>query len=129
MVNDFSRPGWPAKFARAVRGVALGTVGQSSFLAHAVFLVAVLAGGVLLSVSRFEWYILCLCITVVLAAELFNSSLEHMAKAITSDHNDHIRDALDVASGAVLVCATGAAATGSIVFVFRWGALVGWWAG
>jgi diacylglycerol kinase (ATP) len=62
---------------------------------------------------------LVLCITVVQAAELFNSALECLAKAIDTNHNPHIADALDLAGGAVLVTAIGAATVGAIVFVAR----------
>jgi diacylglycerol kinase len=48
----------------------------------------------------------------LLFAELFNSAIEHLAQAITADHDDHLRDALDISSGAVLVASLGAAAVG-----------------
>ncbi len=63
----------------------------------------------------------------VLAAEMFNSALESLARSITSNHDENIADALDVASAAVLLAAVGAAVVGAIIFVFRLGVTCGWW--
>ena len=50
-----------------------------------------------------------------------------MAKAITAAENPHIRDALDIASGAVLTAALGSSAVGLVLFAYRAGQLLGWW--
>lgn len=72
-----------------------------------------------LHVSHAEWLVLIVCITLVLAAELFNSALEHMARAITRTEHPDIRSALDIASGAVLVTAIGACAVGVLVLLLN----------
>ena len=118
---------WGRKFSDACHGVGLGVRGQSSFAVHIVCLVLVILCGIVFGVSRIEWCILCLCITVVLGAEMFNSALEFLAKAITTEQNDDIGAALDIASAAVLLCAAGAAVTGLIVFLFRLGVWLAWW--
>ena len=120
---------WSRKFRLAVRGLRVGATGQTSFVAHLIATVLVFAAAIVLNVSLLEWCVLLLCIGIVLSAELFNSALECAAKAITRDYDDHIRDALDVASGAVLIAALFAALVGTTVFVFRLGIYCGWWAG
>ena len=65
----------------------------------------------------------------VLTAEMFNSALESMAKAITHESNPHLGGALDIGSAAVLIAAITAAVVGSIVFLNRLGEILGWWAG
>ncbi len=116
---------WPAKFGRAFRAIALGVRGQSSFYVHGLAAVLVVAAGVLFEVSRTEWCLLALCITIVLAAEMFNSSLERLAAAISDNYDHRIRDALDMASGAVLIAAIGAVVVGAIVFLNRLVAMFG----
>lgn len=113
--------GWLEKFAGAFRGIRLATHRQSSFLVHVVMAILVVVAGAVLGVSRVEWCLLLLCITSVLAAETFNSSLEWMGKAVDRDHNSDLGVALDIASGAVLIGAIGAASVGLIVFLFRLG--------
>lgn len=54
---------------------------------------------------------------IVLAVEMFNSSIEALARAVTEDFNPHIRDALDIASGAVFVAVLGAATVGLLILL------------
>ena len=108
---------WPAKFACAFRGVYIGVVGQSSFIVHIAFTVAVLLAGYWLQVSRLELCVLILCISLVVAAELMNSAIEALAKAVDEKPNEYLRNSLDMASGSVLLAALGASATGLIIFV------------
>jgi diacylglycerol kinase len=117
---------WADKFRDAFRGVRLGVSGQSSFVVHGLVTVLVLIAGVVLRVSQIEWCILVLCITNVLAVEMLNSALESLAKTVDDRYNAALGKALDVASGAVLVTAFGAATIGVMVFVpHLWPLLIG----
>lgn len=118
-----TRRSWPQKFAGAFRGWLLGTRGQSSFHVHLPAAVAVVAAGILLHVNATEWCALVLCITLVLAAELLNSALESLAKAVVHTEDPHVGRALDIASGAVLMTATGSVIVALIIFVPRLSAL------
>jgi len=88
---------------------------------------AVGALAVVLRVSLAEACLLGLCVTIVLAAETFNTALERLARAAGPEKNEHVRDALDMASGAVLVAAIGAAGVGGAIFVYRLGVFMAWW--
>ncbi|MFO7902710.1 MAG: diacylglycerol kinase [Planctomycetota bacterium] len=106
---------WPEKFRDAFRGVGIGARSQNSFQVHLVCAIAVSGMAALARLAAWQWCILLLCVVTVLVAEMFNTSLEVMAKAIDVEYHPHLRDALDLASGAVLVAAIGAALVGSIV--------------
>ena len=121
------RRSWAKKFRDAFRGVGVGVRGQSSFRVHFFFAAAVIVCAVVMRMPRVEWCVLLVCIALVLAAELFNSALELLAKAITEEHDRRLADALDIGSAAVLVASLGAALVGSILFLHRLGVLVGWW--
>ena len=121
-----SRP-WKQKFADAFRGLHEGVCQGSSFVAHFAAAAAVLAAAAALRMDTVQWCLLLLCIAGVLAAEMFNSALESMARSITGEENPHIRDALDIASGAVLTAAFGSIAVGVVLFGNRAGQLLGWW--
>jgi diacylglycerol kinase len=109
--------GWKHKFALAARGIARAARGERSFRIHLTAVVVVIVAAAALRVTLVEWCVLILCMAVVLAAELFNTALERLARAITADENADIRDALDIAAGAVLVTAIGAAVVGVLVLV------------
>ena len=68
-----------------------------------------------------------LCIAGVFAAELLNTALERLARSITREYRADIRDALDMASAAVLAAACGAAIVGALVLGRRCGIALGWW--
>ena len=107
------------KFRCAFRGIAVGARAQSSFLVHLVAATLVIGLGAWLEVTVTEWCLLALCIALVLALELFNSAIESLARAIDRQENEHLRDALDIASGAVLVGAIGTAVVGIAILLPR----------
>jgi diacylglycerol kinase len=129
MSEDLPSPerSWVCKFRDAFRGVKEGVRGQSSFFVHVFVAVAVVAAGAVLGVDLTEWCLLLLCIAAVLTAEMFNSALESMAKAITGENDPHLGNSLDIGSAAVLLASIGASIVGSIIFAHRLGILLGWW--
>ena len=128
-MNDqsFKDRAWWEKFRDAFIGLKLGVRGQSSFFVHVFSAAAVIVVAAVLGVSLIEWCLLLLCIAGVLTAEMLNTALESMAKAITDQHDPHLRISLDVGSAAVLLASAGAAVVGTIIFANRLGILVGWW--
>jgi len=92
-----------------------GLVGR--LLSFAVL--AVIGAGAWLEISRIEWCILALACGVVLAAEALNTAVEKLADRITTEKDEDIRLAKDVAAAAVLVTAIAAAAVGLLIFLPR----------
>jgi len=120
--------GWTEKFRDAFRGVKAGIRGQSSFVVHCLAAMAVVAAAAALKIDTpAEWCLLLLCIATVLTAEMFNSALESLAKAITDQWNPHLETALNVSSAAVLIAAMGASVVGTLIFVNRLGMLLSCW--
>lgn len=110
---------WRRKAALAAGAVVGAVRSERNFRIHLSAALAVLAAAAVLGASRVEWFLLILCIAAVLAAEMFNTALEHLARAVTPDENNDVRDALDAASGAVLIAAAGAAVVGGVVLLYR----------
>jgi diacylglycerol kinase len=117
MVDQRKQTGWLRKFSVAFRGLFLAFRTQSSFYVHLPCAAAVIAAGWLLDLDRPSFLVLLLCVAMVVSAELLNTSIELLAKAITSEENQTIGDALDIASGAVLAVSLVAVAIGGWVFV------------
>ena len=106
---------WLSKFKNAARGIGIGIKGQNSFLVHLPVAVLVVTAAWWLSLELVEFMVLLLCIAMVLTAELVNSSIEHIAKAITEEFDDQVRRSLDIASGAVLMATLFAVIVGLVV--------------
>jgi diacylglycerol kinase len=110
---------WRHKFRDAFRGVRCGMRGQLSFRVHLFMAAAVVIAAALLRAQLCQWCALLLCIAGVLTAEMFNSAMEHFAKAVEKNRNPQIGEALDTASAAVLIASIGAAIVGALIFVER----------
>jgi diacylglycerol kinase (ATP) len=108
--------GWLAKFGDAFRGLAVAVRTQSSFAAHLPVAAAAVALAVYLGVTVAEWCAIALAIGGVLAAEVFNTAIEELARAVGRYPDPGIRDALDCASAGVLVAVIAAIAVGIVVF-------------
>ena len=121
----FRRRPWTRKFADAFRGLKRAVRSQSSFAVHLAAAVCVVALAAFFRVSAGEWCLLAGAIAMVLAAEIFNSAVESLARALGPAWNPRVRDALDMASAAVLMAAVGAAVIGLIVFAPHLLTLVG----
>lgn len=110
---------WLKKFRDAMRGIKIAVRGEASFFVHFfVTAVVVLAAGVFQCTTG-QWAILLLCVALVMTAETFNTALERLAKAVSGQSHPELRDALDIASGAVLLASIGAALVGAMVFGSR----------
>jgi undecaprenol kinase len=105
---------WTRRFGFALRGVVVAVVGESNFWIYGAATVAVIALGIWVELSVERWGLVALATTVVVIAEMFNTSIEQLARAITRERRPELRDALDVASAAVLVAAAGAAIVGAL---------------
>ena len=103
------------KFGNALRGIWVAVREERNFLFHLLAMAGVMAVGVSIRLSVERWGLLLLCIVAVLAAEIFNTSIERTCRALTDKAHPEIRNALDMAAGAVLVTAIGAAVVGAVV--------------
>lgn len=79
----------------------------------------VIIAGLLVKLSISEWLIVVLLIAVVLAAEIFNHSLEELANLLNQKLDldyDETKTCRDAAAGAVLVLALAAVIGGLLLF-------------
>ncbi len=118
----------PARLGFALRGVFTAFRLDQSFVEHLATAVPVIAAGIVLRVNLLEWCLLALCITAVVAAEMFNTAIEQLAKAVHPEQSPLVGASLDVAAGGVLIASLGAAFVGCAIFGFRLGVLMKWWA-
>jgi len=117
MCSPPRRSGWSAKFRNAASGIFFALRTEKSFYVHLPVGGIVLALGVILKLETARLALLVVCVGLVIGAELFNTSLEYLARAITKTTDENIGRALDVASGAVLFVTLVAVAIGGIIFM------------
>jgi diacylglycerol kinase (ATP) len=104
-------------FVFAGRGLRTIFVSQHNARIHAAATLAVLAVGIGLRVSRLEWLCLILATALVWTAEALNTALEFLCDVASPEFHPLVEKAKDVAAGAVLISAFGAALVGLLIFV------------
>ncbi len=104
-------------FRYAFRGVGILFRDERNAWIHLTAALIVTLLGAFLGLSRIEWMIVVMVIAVVIAAEAFNSALERLCDRVSAEYHPLIGQAKDLAAGAVLITAIGAALVGLILFV------------
>lgn len=91
---------------------------ERNFRYHSLICFGVVALGFLLQVGRLEWCLLILSMVFVLLAEIVNTLTEDFVDLMV-EKNYHLgaKKIKDLAAGAVLVCACGAALIGILIFL------------
>ncbi|MDF9831048.1 diacylglycerol kinase family protein [Parabacteroides sp. PF5-6] len=104
-------------FKYAFRGIARLFTHEPNSWIHLFATVCVLIAGWWLRIAAWEWVAVVGVIGLVLAAEAFNSAIEALGDAVSEAPNEYIKQAKDLAAGAVLLAAIMAAVVGLIVFL------------
>ena len=81
----------------------------------ATFLVVSL--GFYFRLAPIEWVAITICIGMVFALELVNTSIEALADHITPEKHDNIKKVKDLAAGAVLVAAIMSVGVALLIFI------------
>jgi diacylglycerol kinase (ATP) len=99
----------------ALRGVSVMLRTQQNAWLHAVATVVVIGTGFLVRLSVGEWCWIVLAIMSVWTAEALNTAVEFLTDVASPDFHPTAEKAKDVAAGAVLLAACGAAAIGALI--------------
>lgn len=103
-------------FSYAFAGVAFMLRSQHNAWLHAVATIGVVAAGLAYKVRPEDWRWLFAAVTIVWVAEAVNTAFEHLCNVVSPQYHPEVEKAKDVAAGAVLIAALGAAAIGANVF-------------
>jgi len=116
----------PSRFSFSVRvrsmryafaGVRDVLATQHNAWIHAAATCLVVCAGALLGVSRIEWCMLTLAMSLVWVAEALNTALEVLCDVVSPEFNSLIGRSKDIAAGAVLLSAAGSVAIALLIFV------------
>lgn len=100
----------------AFQGLKFALVTQHNFRIHLVAAIAAIGLGFFWRISGDDWRWIVVAIAIVMAAELVNTSFEHLCDVVQPELHASVRVAKDVAAGAVLVCSIASAVIGVMVF-------------
>ena len=107
---------WHKKFSVAIVGIGRSIRVHKSFWVHSIATILTVVLAIYLRFEAWRWVALLTAITIVWTAELLNTALEELVKAVHPEHDPIIGRSLDAAAGAVLLASLGAAGIGAIIF-------------
>jgi diacylglycerol kinase len=110
-----NRP-FSAAFADAADGIVHALLHQPNFCIQLAIALVAVAGAALLHFDTHSWLLIIVVIGFVLAAELFNTCLEHVVDLIQPETHPLARSAKHAGAAAVLVASIVAAVVGAIVY-------------
>ena len=103
-------------FGYAFKGIGLMWSAGANMRIHFCAALAAIGAGFYFKLSPLEWCLIILCCVMVIATEGLNTALERLADRVHPDRHPEIGKAKDLAAGATLVVAIGAAIVGLIIF-------------
>jgi len=106
-----------ASLTYAIEGLVALVRTQANARIHLAASIVVVAAGLTLQLAAWEWVSLVLAITIVWMAEALNTAIEFACDVVTREFHPSIKAAKDIAAGAVLAAASGAAVVGLIVLL------------
>ncbi len=100
----------------AIAGIIHAFKTETNMRIHFCCALLAIGAGILTYITRFEMMMLCLTITFVIVAELFNTAIEAVVDMITQQYHELARIAKNVAAGGVLMAALNSLIIGYLVF-------------
>jgi diacylglycerol kinase (ATP) len=115
MRSQFSFIARLRSFRYAIYGIAVMLTSQHNAWLHAVATGVIVGLGTTFGLSAGEWCWLVLAIMAVWTAEALNTALELLADVASPAFHPLVKQAKDVAAGAVLISACGATVIGVLI--------------
>ena len=104
-------------FRYAIAGIRHMIRAENNAKIHLLATILVIIFASWLGVSRTEWAILILAMTIVWIGELFNTAIEAIVDMVSPEFHPLAKIAKDTAAGATLIAAIGAATVGFIIML------------
>lgn len=104
-------------FYYAFRGIITAIKEERNMKIHVSIATLVVILGLLLSLSKIEWFSIIIIISLVISAEIFNTAIETVVNLVSPKYNELAKKAKDLSAGAVLVLAICSVIIGLIIFM------------
>jgi diacylglycerol kinase len=104
-------------FNYAISGIIYALTRERNLRIHFLAAGAAIFAGIWLDISRMEWGLLAITITLVMVVEMINTAVEKTVDIITGEYHPLAKVAKNVAAGAVLLSAINALVMAYIIFI------------
>lgn len=100
----------------SVNGLIYAYVNEQSLTLHAILTLIVLLSGFYFHISKMQWAILAIVVSIVMITELLNTAIEAVVDLVTDEYHELAKIAKDCASAAAFI--SSLLATGLYLYVF-----------
>ena len=114
--ESFSFTGRVRSFRHAFRGIGLMLHSQHNAWIHALATMLVLILGYFCQLTSQEWISVLIVVVAVWTTEALNTAFEFLCDVASPDFHPMVKNAKDIAAGAVLLSALGAVCIGLLIF-------------
>ena len=104
-------------FFYALEGISFLIKNERNPVIYLVVTFVTILSGLFVSLSRIEWSVLILAMSIVWMAEALNTAVELVCDEVSEEKRERLRRAKDVAAGGVLIVALGALIVGILIFL------------
>ncbi|MDI1297865.1 diacylglycerol kinase family protein [Methylotenera sp.] len=104
-------------FSYALDGIQFMLKTQHNAWIHLAITMLTTSLGLIKNINTNDWRWLVVAIALVWFAETINTAFEFLCDVVSPDLHHSVKKAKDIAAGAVLICAIGAAILGILIFL------------
>ena len=104
-------------FKYAIQGLVYAFKKEQNMLIHVIICITVIALGILLKISYFEWLICFILFGLVMSTELINSAIEALVDLVSPNKHPLAKIAKDTASSATLIFSIASFIGALIIFI------------
>lgn len=106
---------WIESANNAIEGILFAAKTQRHLRYHFYAAIAVLILSFILGIKKIDFLIISIAVIIVLLAEMLNTAIEFLVDMISPEYSEKARRVKDIAAGAVLITAFGAAVLGYFI--------------
>ena len=100
----------------AFDGLKYAYKNEQSMTVHIVVTILVIMFGFIFEISSYEWFIVVLCIGIMMCVELVNTSIEAVVDLVTKKYDEKAKIAKDVAAAVSVMFSITSIIVGLIIF-------------
>lgn len=105
-------------FGHAIDGIKIALHEEKNLKRDLIFIILVIAFGMIFHVTHLDWVLLILAISLVVISEMWNTVIENIMDFVTKKHYfPHAKKIKDMSAGTVLLAVIFSVIVGLYVFV------------
>jgi diacylglycerol kinase (ATP) len=101
----------------ALAGIVFMLRTQHNAWLHLAATIAVCAAGVFFRISTEDWRWIVAAVVLVWVSEAVNTAFEHLCDVVSPEFHHSVKVSKDIAAGALMIAAAGAAILGAMIFL------------